>query len=309
MSDSNLSRLMYVPEATFGTTPASALQILRTTGWSFTPTQNTITSAEIRADLRAGRPVRTSQMASGTINQEWSYSTFDGILAGLLMEDWASDVLVDGTTKKAFTFVDQPTDIASLYRVFRGSRIASASMSLALDSIISGAFGVMTAVPSTETSQPGDGTTAATTTGPLNTVDMVETLTEGATGGTPAALARVIGIDLNLTRELREKREIGNINPWDIGVGNLMVEGNIQLHFTSAAQLTAWENFSDRSLTINLQDEDDNEILVEIPKFKYIGDADVSQPGVNDDRILTLNWQAYAEADDAALIRFTRTAG
>jgi hypothetical protein len=307
MADSNLSQLGFVAESVFGTTPASPLQILRTTGGTITPTQNTIVSEEIRADLRAGRPVRTSQMAQGDISVEWSYGTLDGVLEGVLMNDWDSesdrDILVDGVLKKSFTFEDQILDLSpAVYRTFKGSRIASLSIDLAIDSIVSGSFGVMSAIPVVGSSSAATGAAiAATTTGPWNTVDMIEALDEQ---GSP--LTRVIGLTINMDRSLREKREFGNINPWDIGVGRLLVTGQIQLHFTTSAQLTAWQNFSDRSLEVEFQDEDGNEMWIEIPKLKYVGEAEVSQPGVDEDRILTLNWEAYANATDEALIKFTR---
>jgi hypothetical protein len=311
MAESNLTQLGYVEETVFGTTPASALQILRTTGGAITPTQETVVSEEIRADLRAGRPVRTSQMAQGDINLEWSYGTFDSILEGMMMEDWASDVLVDGTTKKSYTFEDQFLGLDTpLYNTFTGARISNLSMDLATGAIVSGSFGIMAATPDlgNSTSAGTGAATAATTTGPWNTVDMVEELTEATSGSTPAALAKVTGVTINIERSLRAKQAIGAINPFDIGVGRLLVSGSITQYFEDAALIAAWEAFSDRLLRVEFQDEAGNFMLIEIPKLKYTGDLNVENPGVDADRMVTANFEAYATATDAALIRFTRTA-
>lgn len=314
MASSNLSQLAFVEETVFGTTPAAALQILRMTGGQITPTQNTIISQEIRADLRAGRPVRTSQIANGEINVEWSASTLDNILEGMLFNDWATgsgvDTLVDGTTQKSFTFEDQILDLSpTVFRPYRGCRISSLNLSAALESIVTGSFGLMGAIPAAPVgTTTGTGTAlAATGTEPWNTVEMVETLTEAASGGAGVALSRVIGLDINMTREIRPKMEFGNINAFDLGVSRLIVNGSVQLHFETSTQLTAWQNFTDRSLTIEFQDLATNSLTIEIPKLKYTGDAEVSQPGVDNDRILTLNFEAYALAADPALIRFTRS--
>lgn len=309
MSDSNRSQLGYVEETTFGTTPSANLQILRTTGGQITPTQSTVTSQEIRADYRAGRPVRTSQMAEGTINLEWSYGTLDDILEGMLLESWSSNVLVDGTTAKSYTFEDQFLGLDTpLYNQFTGCRISALSMSLAQDAIVSGSFGVMAATPSLgETSSAGTGNTDPTSTGPWNTVDMIEELTEAASGSTPASLGRVVGVELNMTRSLRAKRELGSLNPFDIGLGRLMVAGSITQYFEDADLIGSWEAFTDRLLRIQFADEAGNEMLIEIPKLKLVGDLSVENPGVDADRLVTANYEAYADADDAALIRFTRT--
>ena len=81
--DSNYTNLAYVEEATIGTTPASALTRLRRTGGSLRPMMGTTRSNEIRSDLRAGPPIRTSESVSGGFPIEWSYGTFDDLLEGI----------------------------------------------------------------------------------------------------------------------------------------------------------------------------------------------------------------------------------
>lgn len=308
--DSNLTNLAYVEEVTFGTTPSSNLQLLRRTGGSIDINQNTVTSAEIRSDLRAGRPVRTALSSGGQIPVEWSYGTLDDILEGMLMNSWSSDVLVDGTTKKSYTFEEQLTDPSispSIYITHKGARIETLSMSFALEQIVTGSFGVRAANPSVGSSSAGTGNTNPTTTGPLNTVDMITGLTEGAAGTTLSSLSRVTGIDINMSRSLRDKRELGTLAAYDIGVGRLLVSGQIQYYIEDSTLLAAFLAFTDRALDITLTDEDSNTIQVEIPKLKYTGQARIENPGVDSDRIVTLPFEAYADADDAALIRFTRS--
>lgn len=309
--DSNLTNLGYVEEVTFGTTPASNLQLLRRTGGSIRPQQNTVISDEIRSDLRAGAPVRTSQMATGDISVEWSYGTLDDILEGMLLESWVSDVLVDGTTKKSYTFEEQFVDTSispSQYMIYKGCRIASLGMSFALDSIVSGSFGIMGATPSIAQASAGSGNTAATTTAPWNTIDFVTGLTEGTSGSTPSALEKVTGVEINLDRSLRAKRGIGDLNPFDIGVGRLVVNGTITQYFEDDRLMDAYFAFTDRELNITVQDDAGNQMLIELPKIKLTGEPNIENPGVDSDRIVTMPFEAYATASDAALIRFTRTA-
>lgn len=304
MSETNLTNLGYVAETTFGTTPSSALQLLRRTGGSITPNQGTTRSEEIRSDLRAGAPIRTSQMASGSINVEWSYGTFDDILAGMFMEDWASNVLVDGTTKKSYTFEEQflgrsPAD----YMIYKGSRIASVSMDLAVDSVVKGSFGVMTATPSIAQATAGTGAASAvTSTEVYNCVDMVTTLDENS-----SALDKVVGVTVQFDRSLRAKRKIGALNPFDIGVGRLIATGTITQHFEDATLADAYYAFSDRSLDITLTDSASKVLAIEFPKIKYVGDLQVDNPGPDDDVLVTANWEAYGLATDSFLARLTRT--
>lgn len=304
--DTNQTNLGYVEETIFGTTPSANLQLLRRTGGSISPSQNTITSGEIRSDLRAGAPIRTSQMASGDISVEWSYTTLDEILEGIMMNAWSSNVLTDGTTKKSYTFEEQYVDTGvspSQYMIFKGCRIASVSMSLALDSIVTGSFGVMAATPSIAQASAGTGNTAATTTEVWNCVDMVTSIQENS-----AAISKVMGVELQIDRSIREKREIGSLNPFDLGVGRCMVTGSITQHFEDDTLMDAYFAFGDRDLSLTFADTAGNQMLVEIPQMKYVGDAQIEKPGPDTDVLVTVNFQAYAAIGADALIRFTRTA-
>lgn len=311
MADSNFTNLGVVEEVTFGTTPASALQLLRRTGGNITPRRSTTTSDEIRSDLRAGKPVRTSQWCEGDVNVEWSYGSFGLIQQGLLMEDYASNVLVDGTTEKSFTFEDQIVDDGispNQYMIYKGCRIAGLTLSCATESIVTGSFGVMGATPSIAQASAGTGAaTAATTTEVWNCVDMVTGIEEAASGSTAASLSKVQGVDLSIQRALRTKMEIGNLNPFDIGVGRLMVTGTITQYFEDDRLMDAWFAFTDRLLNLEFTDSAGNVLLIEIPKIKLVGDAAVDIPGPDSDVMATYNFEAYADVGDTALIRFTRT--
>ena len=303
MSETNLTNLGYVAETTFGTTPSANLQLLRRTGGAINPNQGTTRSNEIRSDLRAGAPIRTSQMASGNFNVDWSYGTFDDILAGMLMEDWSSNVLVDGTTKKSFTFEEQYTGVSpSQYKIYKGSRIASMSMDLAVDSVVRGSFGVMTATPSIAQASVGSGNTATTTTEVFNCVDMVTTLEENS-----SSLSKIVGVTINMDRSIRPKREIGSLNPFDLGVGRLLVTGTIKQYFEDDTLIDAYYAFGTRDLNIVLTDSASKILQIELPKLKYIGDLQIENPGPDSDAFVTVNFEAFALAGDAASIRFTRT--
>ncbi len=303
MSDTNYTTLGYVEEVTFGTTPSANLQTLRRTGGSITPRRTTVTSEEIRSDLRSGKPVRTAEWFAGDIQVEWSYTTLNDIMEGMLMESFDSTVLVDGTTKKSYTFEQQfedPDFSPSQYLIYKGGRIGALSMSLALGAIVGGSFSVLGATPSIAQASAGTGDTAATTTGPLNTVNMVTTIQENST-----ALSKVTGLDININRDLRAKHEIGALNPFEIGVGRLLVTGTIQQYFTDDTLMDAWFAFGDRDIALVFTDDASNTLNVDIPKMKLVGDPNVEISGPDSDVIASYNFEAYADVGDAALIQIT----
>lgn len=96
MSDTNRVEVAYVEESTFGTTPASpTMQILRLTGESLRQESETVRSQEIRSDRQTPGLKRVGLSASGDINGELSYSTFDDFLRQVLQSSaWAGAATV-----------------------------------------------------------------------------------------------------------------------------------------------------------------------------------------------------------------------
>lgn len=304
--DSNLTDIGYVEETTFGTTPSAALQIIRRTGGSLRPTQTEVESQEIRSDLRPGPPIRTHLAGGGEVPIEWSYGTWDDLLEGMFMNSWSTDQLTDGTTKKSYTFEEQFVDPAispSQYITYKGSRIRSMTMNLALDAPVRGSFGIMAATPAIAQASAGTGNTAPTTTEPFNCVGMVSILREQS-----ASLGRVMGVNLRFERNLRNKRQLGSLNPFDIGVGRLIISGQVTQYFEDDTLMDAYLAFGERSLEIQLTDDPGNDLLIHLPRIKYVGDPSIDNPGADSDRLVRLNFRAFADEDDAFLAQLTRSA-
>jgi len=104
MAEADQIQISYVEESTFGVTPESNLQIIRVTGEDLGGDIDTAESAEITGDRQKSRVARTGVAASGSVNVELSYGTFDDWLAAaLLAAEWSSEttVLSAGTASAA----------------------------------------------------------------------------------------------------------------------------------------------------------------------------------------------------------------
>jgi hypothetical protein len=88
MSDSNLSTLAYVAEATWGTTPATpSLKKIRLTGESLSHEKSTVESEEVRDDRQVADLVEVGSQASGAVNFELSYEAFQPFLEAAMFND------------------------------------------------------------------------------------------------------------------------------------------------------------------------------------------------------------------------------
>ena len=96
MSDTSRVQLAYVAESSFGVqVTGSNLQILRITGESLKQDVASSQSNEIRSDRQIASIRRSRITASGGINFELSYGTYDALLAAALLDSaWGSPVTV-----------------------------------------------------------------------------------------------------------------------------------------------------------------------------------------------------------------------
>jgi hypothetical protein len=99
-ASANLEDLYFVKETTYGITPtnSTAWETFRKTGESLRPAVESTASAEIRSDRQTADLVQTSFDASGPVNIEFSYGSFDSLLPGVFgSAGWATSSLATVT--------------------------------------------------------------------------------------------------------------------------------------------------------------------------------------------------------------------
>lgn len=90
-SESNRAALRYIPEAAWGTTPASGrTREMRITSSSLVTNKDTQTSDEIRADRMVPNIIEVAADASGGIEGEFSAFTHDDMMEAALLGTWSS---------------------------------------------------------------------------------------------------------------------------------------------------------------------------------------------------------------------------
>jgi hypothetical protein len=99
MSDSNRVQLRYIEETTWGAIPGTRdMQELRFTSEDLVYNVENIKSSEIRDDRQTTDLILTGASASGSINFELSYESYDDFLAGALWSDWSADLAISQDT-------------------------------------------------------------------------------------------------------------------------------------------------------------------------------------------------------------------
>jgi len=94
---SNRVALRQVAESTWGTTPGTpTLDAIRFTSESLNYNADFITSEEIRADRMTPDTIQVSSQAGGDINGEWSFATYDDMIASAMYSDWVTSASAEG---------------------------------------------------------------------------------------------------------------------------------------------------------------------------------------------------------------------
>lgn len=301
--DTSQTRLAYIPEVTYGVTPATpAFNVMRYTGESLVPNVQYVTSNEINTHRQVSDLTQVGGEAGGDINIELSYGNFDTLLEALLGGTWASNVLKVGNAERSFTiekkFEGGATDYFERYI---GSRIGSLSLNLAAKEIVTGSFGIMSkqAVPD------DDIITGATYVAP-NTNPVMNASTGfqslSMSGITQPELMR---LSLNITNNLRQQPVMGSIGSKGVGLGQFAVTGEFDAYFVDHAILAAYLNnvATDLSFVIGGVGALNYTLALGNMKFSAVG---TPTPGNNQDVMQTVGFSAIYDASDVSSIVLTR---
>ena len=125
--NSSQTELSYVAEDTWGELPSpAAFQAIRITGESLKITNESVVSDEIRPDRNVPDTILVGGDASGGIDGELSYGTFDDFIESVLYSTWSgspANSIVNGTTQKSFTLQkkQEGNGLAAVYELYKGN--------------------------------------------------------------------------------------------------------------------------------------------------------------------------------------------
>lgn len=302
MSDSIHHQLFIVPEATYGTTPATpALSTVRHTSCSLALSKDTFKSNEIDASRNLKDYRHGNQQIGGDVGVEISSGTYDTLLEALLMGTWATNVLKIGTTRRSFSMLrkwtDQGTAGKKQHHLFTGCEVNKLALKLVAGKIIEGTFGFLGRDVSYADAAPTGATyPAATTTLPMDAF---------------SGSASVGGASYNIT-ELTLNLENG-LTPNFVLFSSLTslpsnqvcgVSGEIGLRFESAALLEAFKAATQMAFTFTIQDSNAKSYTFSMPKVMLNG----GQPDAGGEGPVNLKipFTAIYDGTDASTIKITR---
>ena len=292
------TRLAYITESTYGTTPATpAMVSLPFVTHSVDLTKTRVQSAEITPDRMPRIDRHGQRTVTGDISVEMRPADYDFLFEAALFAEFSgggTSILNTGTTVKSFTLEDGALDITQ-YRAFTGCMVNTMQMSIAPNQITTATFGII-GKNMTQSTSPLDATlTAASNNEPFDSFS--GTISEGG-----STIAYVNTIDFTLNNNLNPTFALGAVATPQMEFGMSTLEGTMTVFYQDAALITKFLNETESSLSIELDDRVAGlNYTVLMPRIKINGAAvPVASPA---SRLLTIPFVALRDSSTGTQLR------
>jgi len=300
------TRIAYIPEVTFGTTPATpAFNVLRATQSTLRPNKNTVQSEEIRADRNVADLIKTGESVSGELAGELSYGSWDDLLAAALCSDWTTNVLKNGVAQKFFTLEETyELGATNVFSRFTGCMLDRLQMSIVARQIVTLRATVMGRANALDDAIITGATYNAANTNAVQAAPSgVAALSLSDGGG--AIAAKIRSINLDIANNLRERPVIDSLYSEEMGKGRHVVTGTIEAYFQSKDLMQKVLDHGTGVLSMTLGTVTAEKYTILLPKIRF-GEGAIGQRDNNSDVMQTIPFQAIYDTAEACSIKITR---
>lgn len=289
--DSNDVTLHFVAESVAGTTPATpAFNSIRIVSETLVANFEALVSNEIGSvDVQEVR--KTALSTSGDINFELHADpNLETLIAAALRGTWTADVLKAGNLKPSFTMERILAGASTSYMRFTGTHFNTFSLNIEPEEFVTGTMGVTgmgseTGVSAIAGSTYNDAETAANAP-PLVGLDVSATAVSGVTGIDFSSLT----IESDNNNRIQRKLASTGGKARGVGYGRRNITGTVVSYFETLDHYNQFINDDAPGITATMSDGTNN-YTINIPRVKFTG-GEVPTPGIDQDIMLTMNWQA-----------------
>lgn len=303
-SQGSRAGLSYVPEVTFGTTPATpSLVQLPYTTHTLNLTKERVTGNDIQPDRMVRVDRHGNRSVAGDIVADLRKADYDPFLESAFFNTFATNVLKIGTTPKFFSIEDAATDISE-FRLFKGMSVSSLAVSIRPNQMVTGTFSMV----------GKDMTISGTSLDPVKTASSANqpfdsysgALSIGTAGGALTAAAIVTGIDFTINNALAPTFVVGSSSTPQLEYGMATVEGTITAYYEDDALINRFINEVSTGLQVVVDDPTGlSDYTWLFPRVKINGaDVPVDNPT---SRIITMPFVALYDTTEATNLKLTRS--
>lgn len=303
-SQGSRAGLSYVPEVTFGTTPASpAFVSLPYTSHSMDMTKERVTGNDLQPDRMTRVDRHGNRSVGGDIVVDLRKADYDAFLESAFFNTFSTNVLKIGTTPKFFSIEDAATDIAQ-FRLFTGCAVSNLAVSIKPNQMVTGTFSMVGKDMTVAGTSLDPAKTAASTNQPFDSYSGA--LRIGDAGGSLSSVAVITGIDFTIDNSLAPTFVVGSSSTPQLEYGMAKVEGTITAYYEDAALLNRFINETQTAFDVVIDDPTGSSDYTWLfPRVKING-APVPVDG-EASRIITLPFVALYDTTENTSVKLTRS--
>ncbi len=305
LADHSGTRIAYVPEATFGVTPATpTFKTFRTTrAGGLRSNKTTVTSDEIRADRNVPDEPLVGLDVTGEYPVEMSYGSFDDLLEGLLFGTWATNVLKNGVTRKSFTFEEtRELGATDSFSRFPGVMVNSGQFTVNAREKIMATLSMMGVSEALATAIVTGATYTPASAEPIMTASAnVASLVVSDID--PAPKVRSLGFTIN--NNLRTRPAAGSVYSEEFGAGRCDVTGTLEAYFQSNALYQRVLDHGGGALSFVAGAGANKKYRFTFPKIIFL-DGTIPSGGNTDDVMVSVPWRAVYDATEGCSVKIER---
>lgn len=298
-SQGSNTRLAYVAESVYGTTPTTPTLITLPYRTHSLDLQKTfVESNDIQGDRIPRNSRHGTKSGVGSIEVDLRRGSYDALLESALMGTWTSDVLKVGKTSKFFTIEDQATDITQ-FRAFKGMTVNSMNVSIAPDQMVQATFNMLGRDMTQATTSVS--ASAPTADAGYEPFDSFGAILEGG-----SAIAVVTSLEFTVDNSRANVPVIGSQLSACVDFGNAVITGTMTVRYKDKTLIDKFLNETMSSISVTVDDAANaNSLQFVFPSVKYNGAAvPVANP---QGRVMTLPFVAEFNESEGTNLKIIRS--
>lgn len=298
------TRTAYVSQTTFNSiNSAPSFQNLRPTRFSMRPNIEKGTSQEYTTDRNVRGDFMTSKGASGRLEGELHYGTWDALMAHAFYSTWTSNVLTIGSTPSFFTLEDTyELGVLDQYQRFVGCMVNGMDLTFQPNDTVRIGFDIIAReMTAGTTAITGATYTSASTSRMPATTEQITGVTFDGISFAPIVRSLSLRIENNLIKRpvFDDPRSV------QFGLGMADVTGELEVYFDTYQAYQEIYTQSDARLTFVVGLETPSRYQIYIHSMKW-GDGEIMPRERDNDILVRMPFRSmYGGATNGSL-RITR---
>lgn len=295
--------ISYIPEVTFGVTPAApSLLSLPVLSSDLDMSKQTYDSEDILPDRQLRFHRHGTRAAMGKVEVDLRKGVYDDFLESAMYGTWATNVLKVGTTQKSFSIEEESLDITQ-FRLFTGMVVNQMSVDIRPNQNVKTSFDLVGKDMTIGGTSLDPVKTAAAANQPHDSFSGFIKLGDAGSAGTSSTV--ITAVTFNITNDVDQAYVVGAQTTPQLQYGRATVTGELTAYFEDATLINRFINETETALEVQIGSPTaTSKYNFLFPRIKF--DAAKVPLNTLKSRTITIPFVALYDTTEATVLKITR---